>query len=160
LIRAAASTQTLGVYRVPRVQKKVIAEKMNFLPKLVWIGCLIFLTAQPLFAQSKDRAPRKHIAVCRIELTDMGRTARFHFNYMYSLQVKTDGSVEQIAKLREKEYPAFVREEKLIECMKTWKLEPAGKYVVNVSFGTSGDEDSITIVAPNRESVRLILPKD
>lgn len=85
--------------------------------------------------------------------------ARFHFNYIYSLDIKSDGSVKAISKVREKDPPAFVREDKIIECMKTWKLAPVGKYIVAFSVGTSDGENSITILAPNKESVlKLILP--
>lgn len=132
---------------------------MRLLLRFVGTLCLIFMPTQILYAQSKDESPKKTITVCRVELTGIGKAARFHFNYIYSLDVKPDGSVGEISKVREKEPPAFVREDKNIECIKTWKLAPAGKYLVNFSVGTSGDENSITIVAPNGESVlKLILP--
>lgn len=37
-----------------------------------------------MYAQSKDESRKKTITVCRIELAEMGKTARFHFNYIYS----------------------------------------------------------------------------
>lgn len=129
--------------------------------KLFSVIFLTFVATQSLSAQSADRSQTKTITVCRIELTDVGKRARFHFNYTYSVEVKHDGSIGQVTNVRKQEYPPFIQEDKTIACVKTWKLKPAGKYVVNVSFGTAGDENAITIAAPNRESVlRLILPKD
>ncbi len=50
-----------------------------------------------MYAQSKDESRKKTITVCRIELAEMGKTARFHFNYIYSLDIKSDGSVKEIS---------------------------------------------------------------
>ncbi|MGI8655711.1 MAG: hypothetical protein ACR2LC_10870 [Pyrinomonadaceae bacterium] len=80
--------------------------------------CLIFVVTLPMYAQSKDESSKKTITVCRIELAEMGKTARFHFNYIYSLDIKSDGSVKEISKVREKDPPAFVHDDKIVECMK------------------------------------------
>jgi hypothetical protein len=87
----------------------------------------------------------KDIALCRVELTDIGRTTRFHVNYSYLLDVNK-GSVEKVTKLRKEEPASFIQEENFIECVKAWKIEPAGNYVVTLSFGTSGNENSMIIV--------------
>jgi hypothetical protein len=120
---------------------------------------MTFMATQVLYAQAKDESPKNIITVCRVEFTGLGKAARFHFNYIYSIDVESDGSVGEITKVREKEPPAFVREDKIIECIKTWKLVPTGKYLVNFSIGTTSDPNSITIIIPNREPVlKLILP--
>jgi hypothetical protein len=132
---------------------------MRLLPRFFGVLCLIFLATQILYAQAEDESPKKTITVCRVELTGLGKAARFHFNYIYTLDVQSNGSVGEITKVREKEPPAFVREDEIIDCMRKWNLAPAGKYLVNFSVGTTSDPNSITIVAPNQESVlKLILP--
>lgn len=118
---------------------------------------LVFLfMATP--ASSGGASSNKTIAVCRIEYTALGKSANWRLNYMYAVRTDNKGTVEKVMNIRNEPKPAFIAEDKMIDCIKTWKLSPPGNYAVVISIGTHGSENSISIVDPNHDAIKLVLP--
>jgi hypothetical protein len=118
-------------------------------------GLLLILTSS--LSATSGRSSNKTISVCRIEYTSLGKSANWHFNYTYLVEANSDGSVIRLSKLETAKRPAFVNEDAIIDCIKTWNLLPSGQHVVHFSIGTSGG-NSISIVDPARNVVKLVLP--
>ena len=130
---------------------------MKFIALAFMLAVLALTRASSGAANLDEKPPAKMITVCRVEFTGIGKAASFHFNYLYSISTGEDGAVEKITKLAERR-PDMVREDKMIECMRTWKLEPSSRYNVVFSVGTTSATDYISIVDPRGDSIKLILP--
>ena len=126
--------------------------------KYLLVVGLLFTIIVPSSATSEDTSLNKTISVCRVEYTALGKSANWHLNYTYIVETNNDGTVERVTKAGNEDRPAFVREDKIIECIKTWKLSPSGRHVVVFSIGTHGNDNSISIVDPKHNSIKLILP--
>ncbi len=131
---------------------------MNVVIRVIGLVFLSTFIAIPQAAKIEDEKPAKTITICRIELTELGRTASFHFNYLYSVETDQNGSVEKIKKLRGPNQSEMVREDKMLECLKTWKLRPSTKYFVLFSIGTTSAPNYISISEIKGETIKLILP--
>ena len=99
----------------------------------------------------------KTISVCPIEYTAVGKTARWHFNFTYTVVSGADGTILKVADLRHDKVP-FVNEAAIVECIRTWKLSPQGQSVVLFSIGTTGDGNYISIVDSDGNAIKLVLP--
>ena len=93
------------------------------------------------------------ITVCGIELTGPGKTAEFHFNYVYLLTTDSVGDVSRIDQLH-RDNPKLVNDEKLLNCIRSWKLKPVRNYSVMVSFGTKSHENLVS-VSNEEEVIRI-----
>ena len=110
-----------------------------------------------LSVSGQEPVAHKTISVCRIELTATGRAANFRFNYIYQMTTDESGAVQKVSQLAERK-PKMVREDKLVDCMRTWQLGPSTQYVVSFSIGTTGGPNYIQVVQPERDSLKLVLP--
>ena len=138
---------------------------MTFLQKIIGTIFLTLVSGVYVFAQEQPN-PTKTISVCRFEILATTGTFRLSFNYI--LDVDANGQVSKITDLASTQKARamkFVREELLVDCMKKWRLEPAGKYFVSfyggtTSIGTSGKEprDYMRIVDPNKQELIVELP--
>ena len=126
--------------------------------KLRYLLAVALLLTAPSSAASEDSSSKKTISVCRVEYTALGKSANWHLNYTYIVETNNDGAVGRVTKVGNEDRPVFVREDKIIECIKTWKLSPSGRHVVVFSIGTHGNENSISIVDPKHNSIKLVLP--
>ena len=106
-----------------------------------------------VWAEPRD----KIIAVCPIEYSAAGKTAGWHSNLTFTVVSGIDGKVVKVSDLRS-DMVQFVNQGALVECIKTFKLSPAGAYVVRFSIGTTGDGNYISIVAPDGDVIKLVLP--
>ena len=133
--------------------------------KIIGLICLMFILSICVFAQETQSSSTKTFSVCRFEILTQ---ATFRIGFRYILDVDTNGQVSKVTELaniqREKKFKA-VRDELLVECMKKWRLAPAGKYFVSfnggtTSIGTSGKEprDFMMIIDPNKQSLIVELP--
>ena len=125
--------------------------------QLIFIAGLLLLFASASSATSERLSSDKTISICPIEYTAAGKTARWHFNFTYSIVTDANGTVSNVADLRTTKAPAFVNETGMIECIKTWKLVPQGQYVVLFSIGTTGDRNFMSIVDSNHNAIKLLL---
>jgi hypothetical protein len=125
--------------------------------KYILASALLCMLIAPSSATSEDTPSNKIISVCRIEYTALGKSANWHLNYTYIVETNSDGSVEKVTRVGNENRPAFVREDKIIECIKTWKLSPSGKHVVVFSIGTNGNDNYISIIDPLHNSIKLVL---
>jgi hypothetical protein len=125
-----------------------------------WPFVLATLVVLVIISASAGRSIEPHssktMTVCRIEYTGLGKQANWHLNYTYVVNTNEEGSVERVTRL-EKKHPKFVNEDKILDCIKTWKLTPSGKHVVMFSIGTTAAGNAITVVDPNLNSIRLVL---
>ncbi len=130
---------------------------MTFSLKIIVALCLTLIVSVSAFAQdATPNKPKKKITVCRFELTESSRQSSFHFNFLYRVEVAETGEASKITEiLNHKKYPKFVRDDLFLECMKNWRLEPAGKYYVYFSIGTTSDPTTISITFPNKETLVL-----
>ena len=132
----------------------------RFLRVFAAVG-IVVLPSTSLLAQSTNKPATKEITVCRVALTPTGRQARFHFNYLYSLETTAHGTPPKVVLLDKEKHPPFVREDLIVACLRNWRLEPSGKYSVIFSVGTTGDPNSISIIEPGSSStIRLVLPRE
>ena len=130
---------------------------MTLSQKIIVAIFLTLIGSVSSFAQNeKLKKSEKKITVCRFELTEAGRQSSFHFNFLYRVEVAETGEASKITEvLNHKKYPKFVRDELFLECMKNWRLSPAGKYYVYFSVGTTSDPTTISITFPNKETLVL-----
>lgn len=130
---------------------------MTLSRKIIIALCLTLAVSVSTFAQDeKPKKTEKKITVCRFELTEAGRQSSFHFNFVYLLQVAETGETSKISELLDhKKYSKFVRDDLFLECMKNWRLSPAGKYFVIFSVGTTSDPTTISIRTPDKETIVL-----
>lgn len=120
---------------------------------------LLLMTTVPSSALSEDNLSNKTISICQIEYTALGKSANWHLNYTYVVETNIEGAVKTVMKVEKEKRPAFafVQEEKIIECIKTWKLSPSGRHVIVFSIGTHGSDNYISIVDPNHNVIKLVL---
>lgn len=113
-----------------------------------------------LFAQgfepSAAQPTASIIRVCELELTELGRRARFEFTYFYSLQTGKSGEVVVVRK-DERDHPPFVRDEGFEPCLRTWRLRPSSEYGVAIHI-TSNRQNSISIQGDGDLNLRLLVP--
>jgi hypothetical protein len=130
---------------------------MVILQKFICVTFVVLACALSSSAQTTEKQSDKEIKVCRIELTEVGKRACFHFNFIFLVKTDDKGVVEKIEKIHPQKSQPFVREDKFVECVKTWKLDENEKYTVGLSFGTTSHEDSISILDSKSQVIRLIL---
>lgn len=98
------------------------------------------------------------LRVCKIELTEAGRRARFSFHYLYALRTDPLGRVVAVERRIGREYPPFVREERFEPCLRSWRLRPASDYGVTIRVGTNVLENTITAERAGDPRLRLLVP--
>jgi len=125
--------------------------------KYILTAVLLLISATSSSATSGGSSSDKTISVCQIQYTALGKSANWHWNYVYAVETNSDGSVEKITKLGRETHLPFVEEDKIVECIKTWRLSPSGRHSVVFSIGTNGNENYISIVDPNHDSIKLVL---
>ena len=104
---------------------------------------LLIAGAVVTMAQAQKPQLTKTISICPIRLTDAGKTAAFRFGFIYSIEVGSSTEEPQIRELsnsQRKMKTKFIHDEMLVECMKGWRLEPEGRYLVVFSLGTTSPE--------------------
>lgn len=98
------------------------------------------------FSQSSEKRKQFEIDICRPEITEAGRQSSFHFNYIYRVTTDTKGSVKTVNELLDhRKYKSLMNDEKVIPCIKEWKLKPSENYIVTISVGTTGGENFLNI---------------
>jgi hypothetical protein len=118
------------------------------------IFSLILSTA--IFSQSNNsKKPVREITICNIELTAEGKTANFHFNYVYFLKTNSIGETKIINKLHS-DNPRFVEDEAFLTCIGNWKLKPSRDYSLVISFGTNSAENLI-LLSNDEEKLKVNL---
>jgi|SRR5215831_2088307 len=130
---------------------------MSLILRLIATAFLSVLVIIPQAAETERNRPAKTITVCHIEFTGLGKAATWHFNYTYSVDTDQNGSVDKITKLHDSKGAEMTREDKIMECIKTWKLGPSNKYFVLFSVGTTSATNYISISESKGETIRLIL---
>lgn len=133
------------------------------MPKIVFLLLFSLAPAGFVWAQKSDIPPTKVFAVCSFELEERGRAASFRFSFTYILDVGIDGRVRKIQPLattKKNSELKFVKDALFVECMERWKLEPAGKYMVQFNVGTTSigtNEDMpfnyMRISGPDKQSL-------
>ena len=94
------------------------------------------------------------VTVCPIELTELGRTARFNFNWIYAAETDAKGHFVEVRQLRTRSRPPFVKESEFEPCIRSWHLHPKSEFIVILTGGTTSAPNSITV---SGESLRLVL---
>lgn len=94
------------------------------------------------------------VTVCPIELTELGRRARFNFNWIYVAETDAKGQVVEVRRLDTRSRPPFVKESEFEPCIRSWHLNPKSEFIVVLAGGTTLAPNSITV---SGESLRLVL---
>jgi hypothetical protein len=76
------------------------------------------------------------IRLCKTNLTAIGQATTFRFIYLSSFSTKSDGSVENIRKIRWSGDEKVLDTRDILPCINSWRLEPNKKYLVQLSIGT------------------------
>ena len=120
-------------------------------------AAVLMLAAVPSSTWAESKPFEKTITVCRPEYTPDGN--RDSWQASYSFRVTTDGlgAVKEVRTIHSPKPIEFIREGRLVECMKTWRLDADAKYVVIFSLGTSSIQNDIRIRKYGGETIRLIL---
>ncbi len=119
----------------------------------------------PIFPKPKAKeGTTKTITPCPFKIAAPAANFRMYFDY--SLEVTTDGSVSKVTELSNSQKRSnfkFVHDELFVECMKKWRLEPAGRYSVSFYVGTtsigttSEPRDYMLIVGPDQNNLKVEL---
>lgn len=96
------------------------------------------------------------IRICRLELTEAGRQARFRFVYLFSVRTGETGEVVEVRR-DERDHPPFVREEEFEPCLRSWRLRPSSEYGVAITV-TSSAQNAIAIRGSGDLNLRLLVP--
>lgn len=119
---------------------------------------LLFVILFSTFAFSQDKQKEKNelteISVCSIEFLGIGKTLDWRFNFTYNFNTDKDGSVKDLKHIQtSKLMSSFLDQQKILDCIKGWKLKPQDKYqvevitgniLVNTSFSISSKKETIT----------------
>lgn len=117
---------------------------------------LAFLFFAAGFEPSAAQPEQWVIRVCEIELTELGRRARFELSYFYSIETGESGEVAAVRKdLRE--HPPLVREERFEPCLRSWRLRPSSEYGVGISVTSTG-RNAISVEGGGDLKLRLVVP--
>lgn len=109
-----------------------------------------------VFSQS-DKTKKFEILPCSPKLTDAGRQSNFRFGYRYWTLTNVDGSVKKVTYLKsEYNYESLADSSGVISCLEKLKLTPSSKYMIYISFGTTGGENFIS-VSNKMELIKIIL---
>jgi hypothetical protein len=126
--------------------------------KIIGAIFLTLTTAVSVLAQDEKQRPTKKITVCPVSLTESGRQSSFHFNFLYLVEISENGEASKIKEvLDHKRYPKFVRDELFVDCIKQWRLEPAGRYFVSFYVGTTSARSTQRITDPKKETIEICL---
>ena len=131
---------------------------MTFPLKLIGTIFLTLVAVGSTFAQDEKLRLTRKITVCPVSLTEDGRQSSFHFNFLYRVEVSENGEASKIqAVLDHKRYPKLVRDELFVDCIKQWRLEPAGRYFVSFYVGTTSARSTQRITDPKKETIEICL---
>lgn len=106
----------------------------------VFLFISFVLLVGSLSAQTSETKLEDGISVCPFQIGERGRTANFRFSFSYILEVSEGGEITKINELestKKNSATKFVRDDLFLECMKKWRLGPAGKYFVRFNVGTT-----------------------
>jgi len=117
---------------------------------------VLFLLLQPLLGQNghKESGRRREIFVCKVTLTESGRTANFRFSYRYSVTSDVNGKLTKTKKLHKKR-PKFINEGDLVTCMESWTLAPKQKYLAFFSLGTNNSNKNYLSIVSSKETFKI-----
>jgi hypothetical protein len=122
-----------------------------------------FITYTLAFATFLPPATQPRVVemeACRVGLTALGQTAAFAATVIYEAEVKGDGTVSTLKRVKVPEFfIALVEVDKFESCVKHWKFSGDGKVIVTFSAGTTAAASTawrITAGSP-ANSVSLVL---
>ncbi|MCW5961768.1 MAG: hypothetical protein KIS76_16525 [Pyrinomonadaceae bacterium] len=101
------------------------------------------------FAFSQDDEKESSLIsvnICQPSLTEAGRQSSFRFNYVYRIITGKTGSVKDVKEvLDHKKFQHLMDDKDVIPCIEKWKLKPSETYILTISVGTTGEENSLNI---------------
>ncbi len=106
----------------------------------VFLFISFVLLVGSISAQTTEAKLEDGISVCSFQIGERGRTANFRLSFTYILEVSEGGEITKINELestKKNSATKFVRDDFFVDCMKKWRLGPAGKYFVRFNVGTS-----------------------
>jgi hypothetical protein len=121
------------------------------------VAAALILAAASSTAGAEGRPSEKTITVCRPEYTPDGNRDSWQASYSFRLTTDGLGAVKEVGTIHSPKPIEFIREGRLVECMKTWRLDADARYVVIFSLGTSSVQNDIWIRKYGGETTRLIL---
>ena len=122
------------------------------------LGLLLVLGAVPAPATSDAPGPPEElVTVCKIEFTEIARKARFDLLYAYRLTTGESGAVEGIEDLPGTRSATFVRDERFVPCLRSWRLEANQVYEVAIRVSWDVQRNFIAYSRPNGTKVTLAL---
>lgn len=140
---------------------------MTFLMKFIVASSLALFVSASIFAQENKPTSTKKIVPCRYKPAFKPADFRVYFSYYFD--VGENGEISKITELsnfnRDKK-AKFVHDELFVECMKSWQLQPAGRYFVSFTVGVligakrETPRDYMRIVDPNKEVLIVGLISD
>ncbi len=118
---------------------------------------IIFLITFSSFAFSQTDEPKKfEIFPCSPKITESGRQSSFRFSYRYWTLTNEEGAVKKVTYLNPNNSESLADSSVVIPCIEKLKLSPSNKYMIYISFGTTGGDNFISISNKN-ESIKIIL---
>ncbi len=117
------------------------------------IGIILALLL-PLAGSPDTVSAPLEVEVCRFELTELGRRARFNFCWFYVATTDASGAVVEVRRLETKSRSAFVKESEFEPCIRSWRLYPNREFTIVLTGGTTSAAYSIRI---SGEDLYLVL---
>lgn len=115
--------------------------------------------SMPLSGQEAKQDSAQRIKLCPIKYTGLGKVATFRVDYRFAVSTGGDDQVDSVRRIEDKAPPGLINEEKLPDCLKTWRLEPNRDYLINLNIGTTSGPNSVTIIdSGNNKSIRIEMP--
>jgi hypothetical protein len=132
---------------------------MTIFQRLICTVFVVLACALSLSAQTTEKQADKEIRVCYEGelLKDFTQRGTVRFNFTYLIETDEKGMVEKATKVEPKHQQIGAHEDKIVECLKTWKLASKEKYEVVLSIGTTSAKDYISITDSKNETIKLIL---
>ena len=126
--------------------------------RVLFSGLLLIGFSSFAFSQTaeKDRKQIK-INICQPSITEAGRQSSFQFSYIYLVITNEEGSIKKVTELLDhKKFKHLMNDEKVIPCIKNWRLKPSERYIVKIDVGTTSTERSLSILSKTVK-IKLIL---
>lgn len=129
--------------------------KRKFMKQFIF-SIFILLTVSNFVSSQTDKPKKFEILPCSPKLTESGRQSSFRFSYRYWTLTNEYGLVKKVNYLNPNNSESLADSSDVIPCIEKLKLSPLSKYMIYISFGTTGDENFISI-SNKAESIKIIL---
>ena len=100
------------------------------------------------------------LEICKLEVPELLKTARFQATIKYNLRTDASGKVGEVSLIPGQEREAFQPVwSSLSTCLRNWELQPEAKYVLSLNWGTTRQPTTYEVCDEARKCLKLEVPR-